>query len=223
MTKKDTKFLDLNNKKSYLSDEQFLKTLVHESNNFLSPISGYTEILLMEDSINNKQRSYLKEVTTAVKRHAEFNFQLLMLTGRLETKIEEVSSDELIELINLAKFKLISKLKNVVQFKTNKSWMLKILEELMTFANSLEQTSTEVHLSQCDDYLRVSSRFLTEPGVVDKNQFFRPFYTSRVLSLGKGLGLCWLPPLMKNIGGEIQLEINLLGEIELALFFPITS
>ena len=223
MKKNNSKFIDLDKNISDLSDDLFLKTLVHESNNFLSPISGFTEILLMEESFDPKQRSYLEEVTTAVQRHVEFNLQLLMLSGNLNPTTEAVSSDEFIELIDSGKFNINSKLTGLVYFKASRTWLIKVVGALESFATSLQQSSTDVCLSKQDNYLRVTTKFSTKPDAIDRSCFFQPFYTSRKLSSEKGLGLCWLPSLMKSMGGEIQLEIEALGEVELSLFFPLAS
>jgi len=219
MSKNHIKFLDLDEYVPDLSDESFLKTLVHESNNFLSPISGFTEILLMEDSLDPKHQSYLDEITTAVQRHVEFNQLLLMLSGKLEPRKEDVSSDEFADLFSSNKFELNNSLSDAVCFTTNRTWMIKIVDALMVFADSLQQNSTPILFANENDLFKMTAKFSTQPNVINPARFFQPFYTSRKLSSEKGLGLCWIPALMKNLGGKIQLEMSALGDLEMSLYF----
>ncbi len=202
-----------------LSDPEFLKTLVHESNNFLSPISGFTELSLMEEQLDPKLRSYLEEIVTAVNRHAEFNQQLLMLSGRLEPVEEAIPSDEFESLLKHKKYLFENKLSTPVIFSSNREWLIRVIDALNQFSENLHQSTVRVTLSLHLEQLQLRCYFQAKPGSVDKDRFFQPFYTSRKLSAEKGLGLCWLPSFMLRMKGDYVLNIDALGEIVIDLRF----
>ncbi len=201
-----------------LSDEGFLKTLVHESNNFLSPISGFTELALMDIEDNSPIQSYLEEVLFSVRENTEFNQLLLMLSGHHLPALETVSDLD-IEIMLMDNIFRFQQKGEEYKIKSNKNWMQRLFKTFEVLAYSFKQQIIPLTVEQNNEM--VCLEFIFDPGIrrVDVEKLFQPFYTTRSISSEKGLGICWIPAFMKSVQGSTETNIIANGKIQIILCF----
>lgn len=225
--------------------------IAHDFNNILSGIIGFTELALMDEvsEPDGKRRGYLKRVLEAGKRAKDLVQQILQFSRRSETPMEAISIRPIIkESIRLLRSTLPTTIEiqqsigadedrivgdptqihqvimnlctNAYHAMKSSGGVLTIGLEKVTLLRSMEFLSLK---AVPGDYIRLS---ISDTGHgIDPQIFervFEPYFTTKKLSEGTGLGLSVTMGIVKNHGGLIEVESTAGMGSRFSIYFPLT-
>ena len=207
--------------------------IAHDFNNILATITGHTDIALQDVKPDNPVFEDLEQIAKATERAKGLVNQILTFSRQVETKTVEVSIDMLI--IEAIKLLAASVPKNIriKQDMTSDcggvmadpSQLHQVIMNICTNAiYAMKDTGGILHIrsKRLIPTQRLKSRF---PGLEDRqyinltfkdtgtgmdagtaDRIFEPFYTTKPVGEGTGLGLSVVHGIVKNLGGEIFAE-----------------
>jgi len=203
--------------------------VAHDFNNLLQAIHGYTEMLLLNKAETDEGYAELKEIERAAERASELTRQLLTFSRKVESRLRPLDLNSEIRQTE----KLLSRtLPKMIQIeilladdlKTVRADPAQIEQILMNLAVnardampnggrlvieteniSLDEDYCETHLgADQGDYVLLT---VSDTGHGMDRQtlrhIFEPFYTTKEIGKGTGLGLAMVYGLVKNHGGYI--------------------
>ncbi len=208
----------------------FLANMSHEIRTPMNAIMGFTELLLMEEGLEEKHRHFLKNIQTAANQLLSLINDILDLSkieaGRLIPVYEEIEVDDLIHrAINLIKvhadrkrikilyantgYKLFTDPKLVKQVLYNLlSNAVKFTPEGGEVRVKVEKLDGKMRFSVCDTGIGISKEDL--PKLFQKfRQLESPYKKS---TKGTGLGLAISKEIITRLGGRIWAESKGLGK-----------
>lgn len=204
--------------------------IAHDFNNILTPIIGYTELLVSESSTQNQTRWMLERILNASYRAKELVQQILTFS-RQQTE-QERKPIQISPIVKEALKLLRASLPATIEIKQNidsKSLVLgdptqihQVLMNLCTNAgHAMHDRGGILEVNINDVYLDSESAFRlsdVSPGsyvrltVSDtgcgmmpeiKERVFEPFFTTKERSKGTGMGLSVVHGIIENYGGTI--------------------
>ncbi len=204
--------------------------IAHDFNNILSPIIGYAELTLYYDSKNNAIKKNMKEILKAAYRAKALVSQILTFTIKREQKRKPVQISSIIkEVLNFLKASLPStiEIENDVRDKTSivevdPTQMYQVIMNLCVNAKHamqnkggtlrishsiVEITPEEMNAGAELDpgsYILLSvsdTGHGIAPEVMEK--IFDPYFTTKKIGEGSGMGLSIVHGIIKNHGGDI--------------------
>jgi len=203
--------------------------IAHDFNNLLQSIQGYTELLLMGRALDPHQRRSLERVLTAAKRGAELTGRLLTFSRRVESRLQPMDLNrEIVQACSILErtipkmiridLRLADGLKAVLADPAQIEQVLVNLavnaRDAMPDGGAVTIETANVRLSAEDcktgwglvpgDYVRLSVSDTgtgMDPGTL--KHLFEPFYTTKAVGKGTGLGLAMVYGIVKNHGGHI--------------------
>lgn len=210
----------------------FVGTTVHEINNFLSAINGFSELVMMDMNEDDPHYHYLQEVLNAVDNIQVFSQQLLALVARIPLSKEVIAAAVLLKLFSdfsgadPSLFSEVEIDENITIFMDEK-WTERALKELREFSR-LCGNDVRIFLKNDSDYLLFQWEINLEkqsPDItkIDISKLFEPYYSSRNLFSTKGLGLSWLPGFFHRQQGDISAFINEHNRLEFRISFAKTD
>jgi PAS domain S-box-containing protein len=203
----------------------FLSNMSHELRTPLNAILGFTQLLKIKTSLDDKQNAYINEIDSAGQHQLELVNQILDLSsieeGHLKLSIEKVAVSDVIHecktLISpLAEKNCISIYSEDVDdayVKADYIRMKQVLLNLLSNAIKYNNVNGSVYVNCCrnNDRLRINV-VDTGKGVPEKHQndIFSPFNR---LGAGKtvegtGIGLSISKQLIEKMGGSIGVTSN---------------
>ena len=201
----------------------------HQFNNINAVISGYLEILAMEENLPERARTYLHAAQQGVQRAAEITDRLLVLAGSSQARRENIRLDELAR----SRVALLDKqfetegisvrldLRETVPIEAVSSQLRFMLTSLLTNAlHSLIERPLRVVTVRTGSvsgfaFLEVSD---TGCGIAPENltRIFTPFFTTKgefatagstqAKVKGVGLSLAVCQAIVSEYGGRIDVE-----------------
>lgn len=221
-------------------------SIAHEMNNILTPVVGYTDMLLALSNDDTQAKS-LKEILKSAQGAQQLVQQFLVFTGSREVREPvrlNLVIDEALPLIK-ASFGKDTQIKvdidaNINPVLANSAQIRQVLMNIC--ANAVQSTLDDLcvidislHKVVIDDSLACRSMNLSEgeilncitirdngPGI-DKNtkeQVFEPFFTTKMGEQHSGLGLTISRTIMQQHLGEIIIDSELNNGTIVQLFFP---
>ena len=206
--------------------------VAHDFNNLLTVITGYTDILIAE--FQGKESAYkkLQHIRESAVSASKLTAQLLAFSRRQILKPEVVNLNDIIRKMKSMLRRVIKesvKLElilddNLNNIKTDPLQIEQIIMNLATNANDamenggtltietnnvfLDQEYTEKHIgTKIGNYVQMK---ISDTGVgIDENvleNIFEPFYTTKEMGRGTGLGLATVYGIIKQSGGNIWVE-----------------
>jgi len=196
--------------------------IAHDFNNILSPIIGYTELLLSEMKENNSSRKRLNIVLNAAMRAKNLVQQILAFSRQNKTDKKPTAIQPAIkEVLTLLESVLPSTIE-IVQNVDDKCGMVmadytqlhQILMNLCTNAfQAMEKTGgkLKIDLEETDTGYALLTICDTGKGIEEDalKRIFEPYFTTKDMEKGTGLGLSVVHGIVKEYGGEITVYSEL--------------
>ena len=221
--------------------------IAHDFNNLLTAISGHCDLLLLRHDREDHDYADLVQIHQNANRAASLVAQLLALSRKQTLKPEQIDlQDVLSDLTHLLNRLLGEKVKLQVahavdlgQIRADKRKLEQVIINLVVNARDAMTTGGTIHIETEDctlseDFLR--DRATLPAGkyaiirVIDTGcgipadrmqKIFEPFYTTKRVGEGTGLGLSTAYGIVKQSGGYIFVD-SILGEgSQFQLYFPI--
>lgn len=221
--------------------------IAHDFNNLLSPIIGFSELLLMDLPKASQEHRNVQQIMAAGVRGSELVKQILNLSRKSEHIKAPIRIQQVLkEVLSLSRSTIPADIKihqdiqpdcGVVMADPTK--IHQIAMNLITNAyHALNQSSGEiiVRLKEtvlgADDLLASHlqpGKYATlkisdtgcgiDPSITDR--IFEPYFTTKKKGKGTGLGLAVVYGIVKEHGGEIQVESELGKGTTFTLYIPL--
>lgn len=210
---------------------QISAEIMHEINNLLTVIHGYTQLLSEQIDPDNSSKSYVSTINEEIKRCKEIAKNILELSKNKQT-VEKININQLIR--KIVDFLKISKIAKNIRFNLNLGEGIPLID---ANSNHIHQAILNVLLNGIEAIGKNKDGFIeikTEkeknniiikikdsgPGMPEEeiNKILKPFYTSK--EKGTGLGLYITHKLVKKYNGEIKIESKKDEGTEFTLIFP---
>jgi PAS domain S-box-containing protein len=204
--------------------------LAHDTNNMLSVIIGYSELLLEESRPGGEgSRGHLEQILTAAKRSAELISQLLAFARKQAIQPRRLDLNSLVEETQKMLRHLIGENHSLVWNPAAGLWHVwldpsqlnQVLVNLVVNARDAIDTAGRITLGTCNqvvDQAYAQAHPDSVPGeyvvltVTDNGQgmdpavlghIFEPFFTTKEVGKGTGLGLAMVYGILRQNGGFI--------------------
>ena len=220
--------------------------IAHDFNNILSVILGFAELSHIEMKVDNKARAYIEEILKASERAAELTHSLLAFSRKQVMTISEVDLNDLIAKLGKLLVRVIGEditLRTVLQPKSTPimadgGQIEQIIMNLVTNARdampnggtlTIVSEHKEVNQAFCDAHgLKTSGRYalltVSDTGIgmdeETKKRIFDPFYTTKGIGRGTGLGLATAYGIVQQHNGFIDVESGLGKGTTFRVYFP---
>ena len=221
--------------------------IAHDFNNIITPILGYSDIILEEIDKTDRIYDDIKEIYTASKRAKELIYQILNFSRQTEQKKQPVFIQPIIkEAIKLlrpsipATIEIEKKIdENAGKIFADPTAVHQLIVNLCTNAfHAMEKEGgtltielgekfvkkenfTKINLDTGSYiYLKVTDTGRGMPENI-KEKIFDPFYTTKSPDKGTGLGLSVVLGIVKSHNGDIVVNSQEGKETTFEVFFPI--
>jgi len=223
--------------------------IAHDFNNLLQSILGYTEILLMDNQMKTTVHQDLQEIKRATQRGAELTRQLLTFSQKVQSRLRPIDLNK--EVVQVEKLlrrtipKMIEVELNLADdLKTVNADPAQVEQVLMNLAinsrdampeggrlaigtenRTLDETFCKSHLGAKPGGYAALTVSDTGHGM-DKEtikHIFDPFYTTKGVGKGTGLGLAMVYGIVKSHEGYILCESEPGKGTTFRIYFPVTK
>jgi PAS domain S-box-containing protein len=203
--------------------------VAHDFNNLLTVICGYSDLLLSDCPIEGRTRNMLTEINKAGERAATLTRQLLAFSRRqvLEPKVLELNAvvancEKMLKRLVGEDVDLVAVLDPALgRVKTDPGQIEQVLMNLVVNARdampqggklTIETANSVLDQTYCRLHAEVKPGRYVMLAVSDtgcgmdeptKARIFEPFYTTKELGKGTGLGLAMVYGFIKQSGGHI--------------------
>lgn len=204
-----------------ISTKRFAAGIAHEINNPLGIISGFAELALLNNDLPQKVRDDIRVIHSECNRAARILHDLLSFAGDRPLNTNPIDVPALIkQSLKLKSNEFdIYKIKVTAQYAPNLPEILadpdQLIEVLLNLLDNAQQAMTEAHgggnleiVAQIiEDRVSISIKD-SGPGIsaVDLVRIFHPFYTTKAVGKGSGLGLSISQGIIQQHGGELWAE-----------------
>jgi two-component system cell cycle sensor histidine kinase/response regulator CckA len=221
----------------------------HDFNNLLQGIQGYTELLLLDKPAGDNDYTELQEISKAAGRGAELTRQLLTFSRKVESRLRPVNLNR--EVLNVTQLlrRTIPKMIRIElrlapelrQVNADANQIEQVLMNLAVNANdampgggrfAIETANVTLDEKYCmmHEGARPGEHVLlsvTDTGCgMDKEtleHIFEPFYTTKGVGKGTGLGLAMVYGIVKNHWGYITCSSKLGTGTPFKIYLPATA
>ncbi len=223
--------------------------IAHDFNNILASIVGYTELALEDAPQISTQHENLKEVLAAGGRAKELVQQILAFARKTDETIKPIELGEIVsEVTKLIRSSIPTTIEIVQVFEStspimaNSGQIHQVLMNLYTnAAHAMEENGgvLEVTMKNVDlnNHLKVLGKNLNarryvklvvtdtgigiDPAVIDK--IFDPYFTTKDVGEGTGLGLAMVKGIIENHEGHIEVSSIPKKKTSFVIYLPITE
>ena len=221
--------------------------IAHDFNNILQAISGYAQILMIQNGPEAPGYKKLQAIDKSVQRASDLTKRLLIFSRKVESKLRPVDLNHEIVMVSKLLERTIPKMINIE---------LHLSEDLETInADSLQLEQVVMNLGvNARDAMLEGGRLIFETANVtldkeycknhlgstlgkyvlmsvsdtghgmDKEtlkHIFEPFYTTKETGKGTGLGLAMVYGIVKNHGGYITCSSKIGQNTTFKIYFPV--
>jgi PAS domain S-box-containing protein len=204
--------------------------IAHDFNNLVQAILGYTQILLLDPDQDKDTLAKLKGIERAAKRASELTNQLLTFSRKVESKLRPVDINKEIQEVQKLMRRIIPRMieiefhpcENIRLVNADPAQIEQVVLNLAVNARDampdggkliietenvvLNQAYCRSHLGALPgEYVLIS---ITDTGCGMDSEtmehIFEPFYTTKEMGKGTGLGLATVYGIIKNHNGYIM-------------------
>ncbi|MBT6244289.1 MAG: PAS domain S-box protein [Gammaproteobacteria bacterium] len=206
--------------------------VAHDFNNLLMAINGYTELLLARQELSEQVRDDIREISRAGEQASQLTKQLLNYSRKDRLAPEHISPAAMIEDLVGMFGRILPAAVDLQTDFNNSSWLVQtggarleqaILNLLLNAADALPEGGTvwvrvqdvavDAEKARTLNDLRVGDYACIEvedKGIgMDKEvmeHIFDPYYTTKKVGKGTGLGLATSKTIVKQSGGTIAVQ-----------------
>ncbi len=228
---------------------RFAGGIVHDFNNLLTPIIGYTELLLMKNDGNNMYNDYLNEIRESAHKASELVKRLLALSRKQVLSVKTLNINDIV--INLKKM-LHRIIGEDIDFKIDldpevrciqgdKGQIEQVILNLVVNSRDAMPDGGKLKIAtlkkEIDEYY-VRKNVQAKRGeavclIVEdsgygmdeetKMHIFEPFFTTKEEGKGTGLGLSVVYGIVEQHGGWIEVESEIGKGTRFLVYFPVTD
>jgi PAS domain S-box-containing protein len=198
--------------------------IAHEINNPLTGVVGYTHLLLSREDIPQDIRHDLETISEGAQRVADIVRKLLTFAGQQKPEQKLTNINEIISTaVDLQAYELASK--NIkVYFQPARDLPMTIVDPgqlQQVFLNLITNAASEMMLAHGKGKLSIKTEHIDNtirlsfkdsgPGIAKENlgKIFNPFFTTREVGRGTGLGLSVCHGIISEHKGRIWAESTL--------------
>jgi len=211
------------------SKTEFLSSMSHELRTPLNAILGFSQILEMNEDLDEEDQDNLKQISSAGSRLLSLINQILELAkieqGKFEFDIESISVDELIN-ICLSQLQPLAEMKNISlhynenenlyissDYKRLKQSLTNLITNAILYNHDNGSVTITVEENTQNNHLRFNV-IDNGPGIEEDkfDDLFEPFnrLEARVGNIpGSGIGLTITKKIIENLNGEIGVTSKL--------------
>ncbi len=201
----------------------------HDFNNILQAISGYIQLLLMKKEADDPDGHYLKQIEKAAERAGELTRQLLVFSRKVESKLRPIDLNQELRQVHGLLQRTIPKMIDVELHLTENLKLInadpvqleQIIMNLVVNAKDampdggklffetknviLNEQFCQIHIGAVPGDYALLSISDTGHGMDKKivEHIFEPFYTTKEIGKGTGLGLAMVYGIVKSHGGYV--------------------
>ncbi len=223
--------------------------IAHDFNNILSAIIGFSELSLFDHSISDKTKRNLNEILKASDRAKELVSRILLFSRQSEQEKVTVSPAVIIaEAMKLLRASIPTSIdikqtisssslimavptqihQVVMNLCTNASFAMKenagVLEVTLEDIDIDKTKQLQNHNLTPGKYVKLTVSD-TGTGIPEEiiYKIFNPFFTTKPIGKGTGMGLSMVHGIVKNSGGDIWVYSEVGKGTIFHLYFPITE
>ena len=221
--------------------------IAHDFNNLLQAVQGYADLLLIKKGEEDSGWAELTEIARAARRASELTQQLLTFSRKVESRMRPLDLNH--EIVQIHKL-LERTIPKMIEIELDLDDALQTIyadaaqieqavmnlglnaRDAMPGGGTLWISTTNVSLSRGEtrihaelepgDYVRLSVMD-TGCGMDEetRHHIFEPFYTTKEIGEGTGLGLAMVYGIAKNHGGAVRCESGRKKGTTFELYFPV--
>ena len=221
--------------------------IAHDFNNILTPILGYTEMALEELSIESTLRYDVEQINTAAIRGKDLVQQILTFSRQVDFDKKPLQMHKVVtEVLNLIKASFPANIGIKQNLKrdcgtvlADATQMHQIIMNLCTNAyHAMMKTGGVLEVSL--DAIDIEEKYINKKRSIKKGTYvcltvrdtgygmdkrtvariFEPFFTSKDVGSGSGLGLSVVHGIVNNYNGFIEVESELKKGSVFKIFLP---
>lgn len=223
--------------------------IAHDFNNILAAIIGFTELAIEDAPQGSNQKDNLREVAIASSRAKELVQQILAFAHKTNAEKTELRLDHIVketfQLLRPTTPSIINinlTLASDSYVIGNASQLSQVVMNLCTNAiHSLQKSGGDLNISLTDILLeterddtpsnmtagKYAELTITDngpgiaPSIIDK--IFEPYFTTKEVGEGSGMGLAMVKGIVESYGGHIQVKSEHGSDTTFTVRLPITA
>lgn len=223
--------------------------IAHGFNNILASIIGYTELVMQDIEKKSTAEKNLQKIFTASLRAKDLVMQILTFARRSDDELQPIRVDtiakEALKFIRAtipATIKINQSIKSISWIMGNPAQLNQIFMNLCTnAAQAMEDKGGVLEVDIADIQIKTNAFLPTPemkpgnyiqitvsdngPGIAEKNLglIFKPYFTTKKIGEGTGMGLAVVNEIVKRYGGKISVESKPNQGARFIVLLPITQ
>ncbi|UCG13056.1 MAG: PAS domain S-box protein [Deltaproteobacteria bacterium] len=203
--------------------------IAHDFNNLLQVVQGYADVLLLSMDLGDSQRLALQKIHRSARRGAELTQQLLTFSRKVESKRRILDLNREVEQVRKLLERTIPKMieielclaSDLMRVKADPAQMEQAIMNLAVNAKdampdggkiSIETANVTLDGTHCETHLGTGPGKYVKVSISDTGHgmdreivehVFEPFYTTKEVGKGTGLGLAMVYGIVKSHDGHI--------------------
>lgn len=220
--------------------------VAHDFNNLLTAIIGFSEILLMDSTLDNNHRNYIEQIKNSGDSAATLTQQLLAFSRKqiLQPKVVDLNklADDVKKMLTRIigeDIELLTTFESEIgMIRADPAQIEQVVMNLAVNARdampgggklTIETKNVYLDVAYCERHASMREGWYTMLALSDtgqgmdeetKKHIFEPFFTTKAKGKGTGLGLATVYGIVKQSGGHIWMYSELNEGTTFKIYFP---